>query len=82
MAFVCKCLRIDFEYEKTIEFHKQQNDSLDFRFLADGKKDNSTWEKYPQVFQEKVGFLNNLSAVDLIFNEGKFALDYLKNQKL
>lgn len=82
MSFVSKCLRVDFDYEKTIAFHNQQDDILDFRYLADGKKDDSIFEHYPQVFQEKVGFLSNLSVLDLLFNEGKFALDYLKNQKL
>jgi hypothetical protein len=50
--------------------------------LADGKKDTSQFEIYPQVFQEKEGFMTNLSVLDLLFNEGKFTLDYLKNQTL
>ena len=36
----------------------------------------------PQVFDDKHGFINNLSVLDLLFNEGKFTLDYLKDQKL
>ena len=35
-----------------------------------------------QVFNEKHGFINNLSILDLLFNEGRYAVDYLKNQKL
>ena len=35
-----------------------------------------------QVFDDKHGFLNNLSVLDLLFNEGKFAMDYLKNQAI
>jgi hypothetical protein len=50
--------------------------------LANGKKDDSQFEPYTQVFEEKQGFLNNLSVLDVLFNEGKYALDYLKNQKL
>jgi hypothetical protein len=50
--------------------------------LANGKKDHSQFEEYKQVFDDKCGFLNNLSILDLVFNEGKFAMDYLKNQKL
>ena len=42
----------------------------------------NSFEKYPQVFDDKHGFINNLSVLDLLFNEGKFAMDYLKNQKL
>ena len=84
MDFVAKCLRMKLEYETTSEyFHEvDSNTMLDYRMLADGKKDNSQFETYTQVFDDKHGFLNNLSVLDLIFNEGKFALDYLKNQKL
>jgi len=34
------------------------------------------------VFDDKYGFINNLSVLDLVFNEGKFAVDYLKSQPL
>ncbi len=33
---------------------------------------------YPQVFQSKFGFRPNLSIIDLLFNEGPAAYDYLK----
>ena len=43
---------------------------------------NHTWEKdiiknYEQVFIEKIGFLNNLSILDLIFNLGPESTNYL-----
>jgi hypothetical protein len=84
MDFVSKSLRMKFEYETTTEYFQEvdSNTILDFRILADGKKDSSQFEPYTQVFDDKYGFLNNLSVLDLIFNEGKYALDYLKNQKL
>jgi hypothetical protein len=84
MNLVSKFLRMKLEYETTTEYFQEvdTNTVLDFRILADGKKDSSQFEVYPQVFEEKQGFLNNLSVLDLIFNEGKFALDYLKNQTL
>ena len=84
MNIVSKCLRMKFEYETTTEYFREvdSNTILDFRTLADGKKDASQFETYTQVFEEKHGFLNNLSILDLLFNEGRYALDYLKNQKL
>lgn len=84
MDIVSKCLRMKFEYDTTTEyFHEvDSNTVLDFRTLSNGKKDDSQFEPYTQVFEEKQGFLNNLSILDLLFNEGKYALDYLKNQKL
>jgi hypothetical protein len=83
MDIVSKFLRMKFEYKTTTEyFHEVDiNAVLDFRTLVDGKKDKSQFEPYTQVFDDKHGFLNNLSILDLIFNEGKYALDYLKNQK-
>jgi hypothetical protein len=80
IAFVAKCMRWPLEFSTTTEYFSEVSNTKDFRFLADGKKDISTFENYPQVFQEKEGFLNNLSVLDLLFNEGKFALDYLKKQ--
>jgi hypothetical protein len=81
---VSKCLRMKVEYDTTTEyFHEvDSNTVLDFRTLANGKKDDSKFEPYTQVFAEKHGFLNNLSILDLLFNEGRYALDYLKSQKL
>ncbi|WKL45854.1 WbqC family protein [Flavobacterium pectinovorum] len=82
LDIVTKCLRMKLEFSKTTEyFHDAENNS-DFRYLANGKKDTNSFEKYPQVFDDKHGFINNLSVLDLLFNEGKFAMDYLKNQKL
>lgn len=84
MAIVAKCLRMKFEYDTTTEYFHEVDSSIitDFRALADGKKDQSQFEAYTQVFEEKHGFLNNLSILDLLFNEGRYALDYLKNQEL
>jgi hypothetical protein len=84
ITFISKCLRMKLEYETTIEyFHEvDSNAILDFRILVDGKKDTSQFETYPQVFDDKHGFLSNLSVLDLIFNEGRYALDYLKSQTL
>ena len=84
LVIVSKCLRMKLEYGTTTEyFHEvDSNVTMDLRRLANGKKDHSQFEPYPQVFEEKQGFLNNLSVLDVLFNEGKYALDYLKNQKL
>ena len=84
LDIVSKCLRTKFDFETTTEyFHEADpNEFLDFRFLANGKKDDSVFESYPQVFDDKHGFINNLSVLDLLFNEGKYTMDYLKNQKM
>jgi hypothetical protein len=83
LDIVSKCLRMKLEYATTTEyFHETDTDISDFRALANGKKDNNRFETYTQVFDDKHGFINNLSVLDLLFNEGKFAMEYLKNQKI
>jgi hypothetical protein len=77
-----KCLRMKLEFNKTTEYFHEVENISDFRVLANGKKDLNSFEKYTQVFDDKHGFINNLSVLDLLFNEGKFAVDYLKIQKL
>ncbi|MBP4140352.1 WbqC family protein [Flavobacterium sp. P4023] len=84
LDIVFKCLRMKVEYNKTTEYFHQvdENNISDYRNLVEGKKDISEFEKYTQVFDDKYGFLNNLSILDLLFNEGKYAMEYLKEQKL
>ncbi|WP_026704240.1 WbqC family protein [Flavobacterium soli] len=81
IEIVSKCLGIKLSYNKTEEYFREV-DFSDFRNLANGKKDSYKFEEYPQVFEEKHGYINNLSILDLLFNEGRYALDYLKKQKL
>ena len=82
IAIVTKCLGMKLEFTKTTEYFHEVHDFVDFRKLANGKKDTSTFEPYTQVFGDKHGFLNNLSILDLLFNEGRFALNYLKEQQI
>ncbi|MES2748653.1 MAG: WbqC family protein [Bacteroidota bacterium] len=82
MEIVSKCLRLDFAYDETSEYFHEITDKTDLRQLVNGKKDTSQFESYTQVFGEKHGYLNNLSILDLLFNEGRYALEYLKKQKL
>ena len=73
-------LGVQFSIEKTDEYFHEVTNLKDFRSLANGKKDTTQIEEYTQVFNEKHGFINNLSILDLLFNEGRYAVDYLKNQ--
>ena len=82
MSVVSKCLGLEFDYNETAEYFHEVTDKIDLRGLINGKKDTSVFEPYTQVFGEKYGYLNNLSILDLLFNEGRYALDYLKKQTL
>lgn len=75
-------LGIKIEAQKTTEFFLDSLNYDDFRSLVNGKKDVTQIEEYTQVFNEKHGFINNLSILDLLFNEGRYAVDYLRNQQL
>ena len=79
-----KCFRIKQDYTTTTEYFHEVDTTIitDFRALVNGKKDLSVFESYTQVFDDKYGFINNLSVIDLLFNEGKYAMDYLKKQDL
>ena len=41
--------------------------------------ENKLIVKYPQVFEDRIGFLANLSTLDLLFNEGPFAKDKIES---
>ena len=83
-TILSKCFRLKLDYTTTTEyFHEIDTTTItDFRGLVNGKKDLSVFESYTQVFDDKHGFINNLSVLDLLFNEGKYAMDYLKKQEL
>ncbi|HDZ15056.1 MAG TPA: hypothetical protein ENH60_09205 [Pricia sp.] len=55
----------------------------DSRFLVSAKRKlELQQEKYVQVFGDRHGFVENVSVLDLLFNEGTTALSYLKNQDI
>ncbi len=55
---------------------------LDLRNLSPKVASTVKYAHYPQVFQEKIGFQNNLSALDLFFNLGRSSWDYLTELEL
>lgn len=66
------------EIEKKIHFtneFKMPSNTIDLRSYNFNSMIN---EKYQQVFQEKKGFVPNLSIIDLIFNLGPRATGYLE----
>ena len=76
------CLGTNLASDKTDQYIKEPENVTDFRYLVDGKKVNHSFEPYTQVFEDKHGFLSDLSVLDLLFNEGRYAVDYLKRQEL
>ncbi|GAA4280922.1 WbqC family protein [Gaetbulibacter aestuarii] len=81
---ICDCLQIDLNPKKTEEFQAQPEASIkDLRYLVNAKKEPTfNFQTYTQVFETKHGFLPNLSILDLLFNEGPNAVNYLESQTL
>lgn len=80
---VCDCLQLDLNTSKTEDYQKDIENTVDYRDLVNAKKDYlKSFETYNQVFQEKHGFINNLSILDLLFNEGPNTLNYLESQTI
>lgn len=76
LTFINDALGLKIEPNYTEEYFKKAKQTLDYRHLVT-KSDKTILKPYYQTFQEKCGFINNLSILDLIFNEGRKALDYL-----
>lgn len=78
---ICDCLQLGLNISKTETFVKSPEDKTDFRFLVNAKKETpQQFDSYTQVFIDKHGFVTNLSILDLLFNEGPNALNYLESQ--
>lgn len=83
LEVIADCLQFDLSYKTTKHYQKELPDSHDFRFLVNARKEKEIrFEPYTQVFSNKHGYINNLSILDLLFNEGTNALYYLQSQNL
>lgn len=78
---ILECLEIQKEEKKTQEYKKKYSpaDGIeDYRYLSQAKRESTIkTPPYFQVFDEKHGFLPNLSILDLLFNLGPETTSYL-----
>lgn len=75
--FITDALQVSQQYSKTNEYTIKTNED-DFRELADVKKQPKVLvNNYIQMFDDKHGFIPNLSILDLLFMEGPNAVSYL-----
>lgn len=80
---VLECLQHELKFETSNEFELNPINKTDYRYLVDHRKEiEQQLNPYVQVFDDKHGFIPNLSILDLIFNEGPNALLYLEKQTL
>ncbi|WP_439698096.1 WbqC family protein [Mucilaginibacter sp. AW1-7] len=78
LQMLLKFLKIKTELQYTSEYHPEYPSVPDFRTSIHPKKETELQQKpYFQVFEDRQGFLQNLSIVDLLFNQGPQAINYL-----
>lgn len=84
MELLADCMQLeDFSYSFTSEFQPKPEQIQDKRSLVLAKNQPAyQLDSYIQVFDDKHGFLNNLSALDLLFNQGPNTLNYLLSATL
>ncbi|MCJ8211144.1 WbqC family protein [Mucilaginibacter sp. RS28] len=72
-------LKIKTKFNLAEDFEAKYPETIaDFRQSIHPKKDSLfEQKKYFQVFEERKGFIRNLSIVDLLFNQGPHAVNYL-----
>lgn len=76
--FIIDALQLDIEFTRTTTY-SENNPANDFRALASSKQHIFlNQKKYTQVFDNKHGFISNLSILDLLFMEGPNTISYLK----
>jgi hypothetical protein len=75
---ILKLLKIKASISFTMGYEPEYINLNDFRQNIHPKKTASFEQKpYFQVFEERHGFMKNLSIVDLLFNQGPQSLNYL-----
>ena len=70
LTLISLLLKLNFSFTPTTEY-KPVEAELDFRFSIHPKKESLFSVKpYYQVFEDRNGFIEDLSMVDLLFNQG------------
>ncbi|MCT4698198.1 WbqC family protein [Tenacibaculum haliotis] len=81
--FITDALQIETSFSKTENYEVTTANNLDFRNLAIAKKGVTIEiETYIQMFDDKHGFIPNLSILDLLFMEGPNAISFLEKIKI
>lgn len=74
------CLQLENNIVYTDTYEEFYTEVEDYRFLVEAKKEPVyDLRSYTQVFDNKYGFIGNLSILDLLFHEGTNALTYLES---
>src|SRR5690606_24795905 len=77
-------LKFFFQEEHTVFYEQKVSETAtDLRGMRQGIENCASCDfpVYYQVFQERTGFLPNLSVLDLLFAEGRYAGEWLRVNK-
>ncbi|MGP2550342.1 WbqC family protein [Mucilaginibacter rubeus] len=78
LKLLLKLTKIKTELNYTNEYQAEYPNLHDFRFSIHPKKESEMQQKpYFQVFEDRKGFMKNLSIIDLLFNQGPQTINYL-----
>ncbi len=78
LNLIIKLLKIKPNLRYTEEYTPEYADRADYRLVINPKKETQIDQKpYFQLFEERHGFLKNLSILDLLCNQGPQAVNYL-----
>jgi hypothetical protein len=78
LNLLLKLTKIKTELNFTDEYQAEYPNLHDFRFSINPKKESEIQQKpYFQVFEDRRGFMKNLSIIDLLFNQGPQTINYL-----
>jgi hypothetical protein len=77
---VLSILKLSKGYELTTTYQKELTDKINLRSTRNTPLAIPTLPRYYQVFEERNGFLSNLSILDLIFHLGPQCKEYLLRQ--
>ena len=76
IVWVKQQLKMSFTIQETEVYQKHY--PADIMDLRNAKKQAENLPKYYQVFEDRIGFVPNLSIVDLLFSEGPHTVNKLK----
>ncbi|MEP6610455.1 MAG: WbqC family protein [Mucilaginibacter sp.] len=78
LQFVLKSMKMKIDFKYTESYEPSYPELADYRESINPKQETAFNQKpYFQVFEERKGFIKNLSIVDLLFNQGPHSINYL-----
>lgn len=81
LEWMCQKMGIATQFAMNLEYNNIDSNCTDIRscFLP---KSSMMHHAYPQVFEDKLGFIHNLSGLDLLFAYGPASADYLNHNSV